>query len=78
MQAVLVKWVDSTGDGHWQDMDVAKLAQPHEVTTLGFLLDDSETHITIIQSFSDVQRSIDNLICIPKVAVVNVRKVRLP
>ena len=62
----LITWIDSCAQSDWSDdhyLDVA------EVCSVGFLVDDSETHITIAQSLDGEGKSAERL-TIPKVCIV--------
>lgn len=61
---VLVEWVDSMGGQGWCDKeDVADL-EPCTCLTVGFLLREEPTHITLVQS--QTGGMVDNYITIPK------------
>lgn len=66
---VEVTWIDSITHGGWGD---ASLALEHEVAnckSVGYVLKKDEVTLSLIQSISDDNDQVSELICIPIVAI---------
>ncbi len=62
-------WVDSRGFNGWWSLEQIKTLTPAQVTTEGYLVWETETHIVVGQSISD-DGEYCGLILIPKVALL--------
>lgn len=70
----IVRWEDACGGGDgWRPIEEMAGVRPSMITTVGFVLSESDTHVTLVQSMTDVdddgdQRA-DHVIAIPKSAI---------
>lgn len=76
MEVRYVAWVDSLGSSGWEPMADARDARPMRIFTVGFVLDEGDDYVTILQSYDERKTGrphCDNYICIPKVAITEMR-----
>jgi hypothetical protein len=72
MKILEIKWVDSFGiRSVWEDRDGLEPIGPAQITSVGFLLEETRSHITLTQSVSEGQ--IMSRLCIPKRCVTERR-----
>jgi len=75
LRPVWVRWVDSMGRGHWSNKDDIKedfvSRRNMECYSAGFLLDNNEDSVVIIQSIGFSEYA--NTLKIPKVAIKEMR-----
>lgn len=74
-----VTWVDSMGGHGWEPVEEVKKTIPMTIQTAGFVVDETETHVTILQSYderTDGRPHGDNYISIPKFAITHSRTLR--
>lgn len=67
---VLVKWVDSGGNGRWMDKQQAENDKICEIVSIGYLVVNNEEKITLVQSIDESNQTVNNMITIPKITVV--------
>lgn len=66
---VLVDWEDSVGDNAcWLQRDKMKPVLPAQCKTAGFLLEETEKYVTIVQTIDDTQ--LMGRISIPKRSII--------
>mgnify|MGYP001594112815 CR=1 FL=1 len=68
-----IEWTDSAGRAHWHDISAAKKLTPDSCKTIGFVLNETDDYIVVIQSHTnredEAENQADNALCIPKSAV---------
>ena len=77
-KAVYVEWDDSSScgsSGAWAHKRDAVIEKPIRCKTVGFILDETDTHITLI-STSDGENHVSGDMTIPKSAIRKRRVVR--
>ena len=78
----LIEWLDSMGDHGWEPVErQVKELRPMHIYTAGFVLDEGEDYLTVVQSYDERasgQPHCDNVISIPKVAVLSSRTIEAP
>lgn len=73
---VRVDWVDSAGSGTlWETLEDLDGIKPLRCTTVGFVLEDTDDHITLAMSTHE-DRGIMGALAIPRVAVTRVKVLR--
>ena len=77
MNIVLIKWIDAetTGDTGWQSLEEMKVEatkQPPTMTTVGFLLHDCDTHVSVVDTYGPEDCSM--LHRIPKAMIISVNE----
>lgn len=74
-----IEWIDSAGRGSWHDLAVAVKAKLDPIGSVGFVVAETDEHVTIIQSFTNRDEVVDDLadnsISIPKVAIRDSRTI---
>lgn len=75
MDIVLIKWIDAetTGDTGWQSLEEIKIEAhkpPPTMTTVGFLLHDCDTHVSVVDTYGPDDCSL--LHRIPKAMIINI------
>ena len=79
MTRLLVRWIDSLGSAGWQQGDSARSEARGEslgCETIGFLLDETDEWLLLAMSRRVEADVISDTIQIPKVAVLEVLKLR--
>lgn len=79
MEMRCVEWLDSSGGSGWEELNDIRRYRPLRIFTVGFVLDEGDSHVTLLQSYderSDGKPHGDHHITIPKFAIVKSRKVR--
>jgi hypothetical protein len=72
---VIVEWLDSSlTDGRWEHRDDIHKMKPAKCTSVGFILDDAKTYITLVGTMS--KHAVLGRLTIPRVAIVSMRKLR--
>lgn len=78
MKVLTVQWIDSAGGAGWEFVEDFR-EEPVHVTTYGFLVHESDSFITIAQSYApetvQAREQINNTISIPKCAVTSICEV---
>ena len=73
---VTVRWVDSQGGGGWRDVRDAPNWRPTEIVTVGFVLEDHEDFLVLVQSLAspdaDGDCQADGWLTIPRRAILEV------
>ena len=75
MRRVLVRWVDSSGAGGcWEDAETLRTTAALILCeTLGFVFEENDEHIVLVQSFGKSKLSEEaqflNSVCIPKTSI---------
>ena len=68
-----VEWVDSSGNGRWRTRAEILSSVPLSCcTTVGFVLDENDEAIWLIQSYDEQvgdEQNVNNTLVIPKVAI---------
>ena len=75
-QVVEVKWVDSRGIGHWMEKSTLDEERSLECTTIGYLHEDAETMIVVVQSFDLDDGTVMHALQIPKVSISSMKVLR--
>lgn len=68
---VEVRWFDAHGGGGWMPPEEIKRI-PHEIVSIGGVLDNNEHALTIVQSADITSGGVDNYLLIPWVNVTRV------
>lgn len=72
---VEIKWLDSKGvTSDWEFKDDVKPMTPCNVTSVGFLYDDNDECVTLLQS--EAEKQILGRLTIPKVCIVSIRTLK--
>lgn len=72
MKIVVIDWVDSVRSFDWtlmEDVDEKSL----NCISVGFLLKETDNHVTIAQNYGLKPEQVCNLITIPKCSINNIR-----
>jgi hypothetical protein len=69
---VRVLWTDSQGHGGWMDVSEAKKDLPLVVESVGYLITDTDDHVTIVQSITDEEDRVADSITIPRICIHSV------
>ena len=75
MKIVVIDWVDSVRAFDWtlmEDVDEKSL----DCVSVGFLLKETDEHITIAQNYGIKPEQVCNLITIPKCSIRNIREIK--
>lgn len=75
MKIVEIDWVDSVRAFDWtlmEDVDEKSL----DCVSVGFLLKETDEHITIAQNYGIKPEQVCNLITIPKCSIRNIREIK--
>lgn len=72
----LVEWFDAKGDTGWRTVAESVNERLAQVFSSGFVLEETDEYITIVQSISADESAamVDNRIVIPKVNIVSVKQ----
>lgn len=67
----VIDWIDSAGGGDngWKWIEDCEEYKPIKCRSIGFVFEDEEDYVTLIQSFHDTQ--LMYRLSIPKVAILN-------
>lgn len=67
---IYVEWVDSSHNTGWQTAEAA-LKEDHllDCKTVGFLIKETDDHLTVAQSSAVDPDQVDGVLTIPKVAI---------
>lgn len=76
-----IEWVDShsTSDGAWHSLDEARSSPNLNLHTVGYLIEDSKSYLTLVGSLSLVGDKVSQVsgdMTIPKCAIVKRRTLR--
>ena len=74
---VEVKWLDSCHLCGWQDMDdvtETKVWKSLTQMTMGYIFLWEDDFVTLVQSFSDENDSVDGVFSIPRVCILSTKK----
>jgi len=76
LKMVCVEWLDSCSPAGsmWQSWERAKNISPAKVRSIGFLVEKTESHVTIVQT-SDID-SVGHILCIPFCAVTKIERIK--
>jgi len=67
---VKIQWVDScSGLESWRFIEDITPLIPLKVTTVGIVIDENDTSITVAQSITENEKQINGWITIPKVCI---------
>ena len=72
---VVIDWADSVRASDWtfiEDVD----EKPVDCISVGFLLKETDEHITIAQNYGIKPEQVCNLITIPKCSIRNIREIK--
>ena len=75
MKIVVIDWVDSARAFDWtlmEDVDEKSL----DCISIGFLLKETDSHVTIAQNYGLKPEQVCNLITIPKCSIRNIREIK--
>ena len=75
MKIVVIDWVDSVRAFDWtliEDVDEKSL----DCISVGFLLKETDNHVTIAQNYGIKPEQVCNLITIPKCSIRNIREIK--
>jgi len=78
---VVVSWIDSIcHEGTWCHYDSAINMKPPQIVTAGFLIEENDGHIVLVQGYDpeDDRGTVLNAIVIPQSAVQKIQIVRNP
>lgn len=70
VKMIYVEWVDSSHSSGWVAAeDAIKLAGDFKCRTVGFLLVETDEHLTVVQTHTEDVKQVDGVMTIPKVAI---------
>ena len=74
---VYVEWIDSCALGGWRYADALEgdKSTPSKIVSIGFLVDESKTHVLITTSISE-SGSVMDALSIPKCAILKKKELR--
>jgi hypothetical protein len=76
---VRVRWIDSQGGGGWRDIRDAPNWRPTEIVTVGFVIEDADDFLVLVQSLAspdaDGDSQADGWLTIPRQAILDVGEV---
>lgn len=76
MKIVLIEWIDSKGvTNSWEFKNELDPLLPCHIISIGFLIDDSKTHKTIVQSDSETQ--VLGRLTIPTKAILKMKRLKV-
>ena len=75
MKIVVIDWVDSVRAFDWTLMEDVE-EKSLDCISVGFLLKETDRHITIAQKYCIKPEQVCNLITIPKCSIRNIRKIK--
>ena len=74
-KVVAVEWTDAcSGAGGWEPFEKTRTIKPASCTSVGFLLEDRPTHVTIVQSIHWAVKDNAENICIPRKMIKKIRR----
>jgi hypothetical protein len=73
MKIMMVEWLDSMSESGWNNLSYLKKNEPIKCVTIGILLEDSDSHLTVVQSVSDLGKAGESM-TIPKCCVKRMRQ----
>lgn len=75
-RAVFVQWLDSTHGAGWNSISGHRSScHLGPMLTIGFVVQETETHMLLAQSQSLPEEDCANTIAIPKVSIISVTKI---
>ena len=78
MQLVRVVWVDiQSCDEPWIDLKEAKAMKPIEMTTVGYMLEESKDHVVVVSTVCSDKESVGSVNAIPRGVIRCVTPLRL-
>ena len=70
-ELVLITWIDAATEGHgWRSLERIKAQVPPTVLTVGWIVKETENHITVISSYMD-NDNVDGDIVIPTGMIIS-------
>lgn len=82
---VVVEWLDSAGNANWMAAGKAQDMRLSHCVSVGFLMRNDDEQVVLSQSFDpptagsdETVTNVMHLLCIPKIAVTNVRRLVEP
>lgn len=77
---VYVTWNDATGhtQGSWDSVRDVEEWKPMVVHSIGWIIADTDTHITIAGTYTDDKKDCSAAHCIPKAMIIKKRFITLP
>lgn len=77
MKSVHVTWIDATSDDEWTDKDEWTNIHPHTIETLGWLVEETDTHIIICTSYDEERNAIAGRWAIPRTWLMEMKEINL-
>lgn len=74
---VLIRWVDSSGHGRWVTREEAERDRLSVCESIGWLIVDDDVKMVIYQSLDHVNDTVNGCMSIPKVAIQDVKYLRV-
>lgn len=74
MEVRYIEWLDSCAQSFWSDEKLAKDLRPDHCSTVGFVVNETDEFVTVIQSFTNrdgEQDQAGHTLCIPKFAITS-------
>lgn len=80
MKRVEVQWLDSVGNGDWEQKDEALSSAEESMIhwTIGYVLNETEEYILLIGSKNNNESVVQGTMQIPKACVLNVKELVYP
>ena len=75
MKIVVIDWVDSVRASDWvlmEDVNEKSL----DCVSIGFLIKETNKHVTIAQNYGENPEQVCNLMTIPKCSIRNIRELK--
>ena len=74
---VILVWLDITSQTDpWIERGEASLMRPAEMHTCGWILEETDTYITIYSTYDQEGELVGDVNCIPKRAILGVKEVK--
>jgi len=75
-RVVMVRWVDSCSSSNlWSNREDIEEAKPLECLTIGFVVWETESHLTLAASLSNDGDQVAGDMCIPQPCIIEITEV---
>ena len=72
IKIAIIDWLDSSSRDDWHDKNMT--SEPVEITSIGILIEETKTHVTICRSQSEDDQ--DGVLCVPRFAIKKIKILR--
>jgi hypothetical protein len=77
LKPVYIIWHDAVSNDAWEELKEAKDLHPHQIHTLGFLLDEDKNKVVVALNFDIEREGASQMLSIPRSWIVKIRKLRI-